>query len=139
MKKILSGGLFAMLLLVLIASVSSCKKDEEVDDRLAFIGSYSCVEACATNGNFNYNFTISESSVNDTDVIINNFGDFANAQVKAAVNGNGLTIPNQTINISGIALTVSGSGSLNNNILSITYTYSAGADADNCSVTATKQ
>jgi|GEM_PF-6601107 len=139
MKKILSSGLFAMLLLVLIASVSSCKKDEEVEDRAAFIGSYACVEACATNGNFNYNFTITESSVTTTDIIINNFGDFANAQVKGTVNGTGLTLPNQTININGIALTVSGSGSLNNNILSITYTYSAGVDADNCSVTATKQ
>ena len=115
-----------------------CQKDKD-PDRLAFLGSYSVIESCATTGNYEYNITITESTTSEDDIVINNFGDFAGGSLKATVSGKGMSIPAQTINITGTSVNVAnGTGSLNGNLLTISYTYSIGADSESCSMICTK-
>ncbi len=128
----------ALFIFCAVAMVAGCKKDDETPTRDNFIAVYNVIESC-TSGNYDYTITIQASSVNADEVILSNFGDFGSGLIKGTVNGTSLTIPNQTIDISGVALTVSGSGSLNNNILTVTYTYSSDGFSDSCSATCTKQ
>jgi hypothetical protein len=82
--------------------------------------------------------SVTSSSTGVSNIIINNFYDIG-ISVSASINGNSLTIPNQTINDQGVAFTVSGSGQLSGNILTLTYNISAGAESDSCTATCTKQ
>lgn len=157
----------ALFIFCAVAMVAGCKKDDACDSitclnggtcddgtctclagyegttcqtltRDKFIAVYNVIESCSS-GNYDYTITIQASSVNADEVILSNFGDFGSGLIKGTVNGTSLNISNQTIDISGVALTVSGSGSLNNNILTVTYTYSADGFSDSCSATCTKQ
>ncbi|MCB0554677.1 MAG: hypothetical protein KDD02_14100 [Phaeodactylibacter sp.] len=121
-----------------VALSMGCQKDKD-PDRLAFLGSYTVIEACSITGNHEYQMIITESTTEENDIVINNFGDFNNGTARATVSGKGLTIPAQTINIAGTAVNIAnGTGSLNGNLLTISYTYSIGADSESCSMTCTK-
>ncbi len=114
-----------------------CQKDKD-PDRLAFLGSYSVIEACSVTGNWEYNISITESTTDEDDIVINNFGDFGGS-IRATVSGKGLNIPAQTVNVNGTAFNIAnGTGSINGNLLTMSYTYSVGADSESCSMTCTK-
>lgn len=116
----------------------SCKKDKD-NDRDDFIASYSVIESCSISGNGQYNMTVSTSSTSEEEIIIGNFGGASGALVRAKVSGKTFTIPNQTLSIDGVSITINtGTGSLNGNLLTVTYTYSFGTESESCSITATK-
>lgn len=107
------------------------------ETRAKFLGTYNVSESCES-GNYTFSLTVTTSSTGVRNVIINNFYDIGIA-VNATVSGNSLNIPNQTVTSGGTALTISGSGQITGNILTMTYTISAGADSDTCTATCTKQ
>ncbi|MBI1266481.1 MAG: hypothetical protein GC193_03515 [Cryomorphaceae bacterium] len=107
------------------------------ETRSKFLGSYSVSESCSS-GNYTFNLTITTSSTGVRNVIINNFYDFG-ISVSATISGNSLTIPNQTVSSGGAAYTISGSGQITGNILTLTYTIAAGAESDSCTSICTKQ
>jgi len=106
--------------------------------RSKFIASYSVQENCSPGGNFNYTMTINSSATGVQNVVINNFYGVG-ASVTASVSGTSINIASQTVTVNGTAVTFSGSGQINGNILTLSYTASAGVDADNCTATCTKQ
>lgn len=159
-KKILS-----LLSLFLILVVSSCK--DECDDvnclnggrcddgdcicatgfegsecqtetRAKFFGTYNAIESCSESGNFTYQINITTSAANATTVLINNFYGVG-ATVNATVSGSALTIPNQTVSVSGESATFSGSGQLSGNILTLSYTVTVGTSSESCTANCTKQ
>ena len=109
----------------------------ETEERAQFLASYSVSESC-TSGNYTYSVTTSSSSTGVTAIIIANFGDY-NTNVNATVDGNNITIANQTHQVQGFPLTFSGTGQISGNILSISYTVSDGSNTDTCTMTCTKQ
>ena len=109
----------------------------ETEIRAKFLGSYNVSESCQS-GNYTFSMSVTSSSTGVSNIIINNFYGIG-ISVSATINGNSVTIPNQTINDQGLALTISGSGQLSGNILTLTYNISAGADSDSCTATCTKQ
>ncbi len=121
----------AFPLAFLLLAFTQCKKDPKPLDREKFLGTYDVNESCAT-GNYTYSVTISESSVNTSDVILNNVGDFS-ANFTGVVSGS-----NISINGTQQGLTMSGTGTLNGNALTVIYSVS-GAFVDNCTATAIKR
>ena len=107
------------------------------ETRAKFLGTYNVSESCES-GNYTFSLTVTTSSTGVRNVIINNFYDIGIA-VNGTVTGNSLNIPNQTVTSGGTALTISGSGQITGNILTMTYTISAGAESDTCTATCTKQ
>ncbi|MBX2928348.1 MAG: hypothetical protein KF852_10975 [Saprospiraceae bacterium] len=131
--------LFPLVALIgaLALTGAGCKKDKD-PDRLAFLGSFTVIESCSATGNHEYSVSITESSTAETDIIINNFGDFGST-IRATVSGSTLTISAQTINVQNTAINVSnGTGSLNGNLLTIAYTYSVLGNSESCSMVCTK-
>ncbi|MBK9272361.1 MAG: hypothetical protein IPM48_12270 [Saprospiraceae bacterium] len=124
--------IFASLMILAV----SCTKDE-TNPRDKFLATYGVVESCP-GINSSYDIIITTSAESSSTILINNFGE-TGSSVKATVSGNNLTIPNQTINVGGISVTLSGSGALNGNILNITYTGSAAGGSLNCSMVCTKK
>ncbi len=126
MKKIANAFIVFTMLAALM--VSSCKKDE--DDRVKFVGTYSISETWTLDGGGtgtdNYVISISLSSIDENQVIIQNLGNTitvfgAQMNVTANVSGNSLTIPTQSISVGDYSLTVSGTGALNDKLLTINY------------------
>ena len=129
------------ILLATVAVFSSCSKDDEPaakDVREDWVGSYRTNWECTVNGQKvtgTYTLTIMKSATNSNDIILNNIDD-SNESVRATVNGNAMTIPQQTIQSTGI----SGSGTLNGNVLNFsTMETETGGTSINISQTATKQ
>lgn len=125
MKK-LAGALLFLIMFALL--VCSCEKDE--DDRDKFVGTYAISETWTLDGGGtgtdNYTISISLSSVDETQVVIQNLGNTITAfgaqmNVVATVSGNTITIPTQSISVGDYSLTVSGTGSLNDKLLTINY------------------
>lgn len=106
--------------------------------RSKFIASYSVQENCSPGGNFNYNMTINSSATGVQNVVLNNFYGVG-AAVVGTVSGTSINIANQTVTVSGQALTFSGSGQVNGSIMTLSYTASQGGNVDNCTATCTKQ
>jgi hypothetical protein len=133
-------GLICMLMAV--SFFTSCSKDGD-DDPIAdvredYVGSFRVNMEYIINGQQyteTYTLTIMKSSTNANDVILNNIIN-SNESVRATVSGNAMTIPQQTIGSSGL----SGSGTLNNNVLSFStlLTQTAGTQI-NIIQTGTKQ
>lgn len=105
--------------------------------RAKFIGTYNVTEAC-TSGNYTYTMSATASSSGILNIVFSNFAGVG-ATINATANGNSLTIPNQTVDVSGVSATFSGSGQIAGNILTISYTLSAGGTTDPCTATCTKQ
>jgi hypothetical protein len=126
MKKLANSFLFLTMLVLL---VTSCKKDE-VDPREKFVGTYAISETWTLDGGGsgtdNYNISISLSSVAEDQVIIQNLGNTVTAygaemNVAGTVNGNSLTISTQSISLGDYSVTVTGTGSLNDKLITINY------------------
>ena len=126
MKKLANSFLFFTMLVLLI---TSCKKDE-VDPREKFVGTYAISETWTLDGGGsgtdNYNISISLSSVAEDQVIIQNLGNTITAygaqmNVTGTVNESSLTISTQSISVGDYSVTVSGTGSLNDKLLTINY------------------
>ncbi len=105
-------------------------------ERDAFLGTYNnCVDGCVSGSSFN--MTISAASENTSTISISNFGGFDDAySIKATVTGSNITLMSGSLG-SGIVL-LSGSGSINGNILTILYTYEDDFGTETCQITATK-
>lgn len=125
----------ALLLLACLTVSPGCKKD--TDDREKFLATYSVVESC-NSGNYNYEISINTSETADNAVLISNFADFG-VSAAATVSGNNITIPQQTVTAMGLAVSFSGSGTLNGSSLSITYSYNVGGQGETCAMTCTKK
>ncbi|MDX2002756.1 MAG: hypothetical protein SFW35_10010 [Chitinophagales bacterium] len=100
--------------------------------RAKYLGNYNGSESC-TSGTDVYAVSVTAGTT-DLDVQISNIYDagfFTNATVNA--DGN-LTIASQSFGTG----TISGSGSINGNTVTITYTITAGGVADQCTYTGTK-
>jgi hypothetical protein len=121
----------ALPLFLFMVAFSYCKKEEKALDREKFLGTYDVNENCAS-GNYTYSVIITESSVNTTDVIVNNIGDFG-YNYTGTVSGNNLSI-----NGTQQGLSITGTGTINGNALTIIYSAS-GAFDDNCTATAIKR
>lgn len=105
----------------------------ETEDRAKFLGAYSVSESCDS-GNYTYEMNINTSGSGIRNIVMG-FGGYS---LSATVNGNSLTIANQTVNIQGNSFTFSGSGQISGSILTVSYTLSAGTESDSCTATATK-
>lgn len=130
MQSLFSTKSWAFILPLLFTAVifTSCAKDTE-----KFTGSYSVVDLCASG----YSVTITESASTDKGIVINNFLG-ADISVIATVNGDNITIANQSFTVGNASFSISGSGAINGNILSISYTVT-GDLTGTCTATCTKQ
>lgn len=109
-----------------------CKKDDP-PARDKFLGSYQVNENCTT-GTYSYSLSIVESASSLEGVIIQNFGNFQSTiNVNAIVSGDNLTF-----NATQDGVTITGSGSINGNTLTIIY-QAAGSFEDSCTSTCIKQ
>jgi len=120
-----AGILIGFIILTLFTlALVSCSSDEDKgpDTRSLFVGTYSVEDISSSTGYvYNYDVTISNGAGGDLE--ISNFADMFNIPIKATINGMNLNIKSQSFtNPSGKTITVSGSGSMQNNVLNFTYT-----------------
>ncbi len=134
-------AIFFLVLGIVTFNIGCSDDDDGGCNAGAFVGTYSVVETCGNSGNFDYNMTITESSSGDCEVLMANFGEFGSSTiVRGQVDGNNITLENQTVSAGGNAFTISnGSGSLNGNTISINYTFAIGGQSDNCTFNGSKQ
>jgi hypothetical protein len=126
MKKLNPALLFFAISILLFAT---CKKDD-TDPRDKFVGSYSMSETWTLDGGGsgtdNYTISITKSDVNNRQVLINNLGNTITAygaqmNVSATVEGSSLSVATQSISLGDYSVTVTGTGSLNDKLLTINY------------------
>jgi hypothetical protein len=103
-----------------------------------FIDTYTVTESCTPASNLSYEMEIYSVTNLGNSIIMKNLGGFNNGSFNGVVDGNSLNIPNQTHNISGNSVTVSGSGTINANTLTISYTYNVGGSTGSCTATCIK-
>ena len=126
MKKIKFLAIFVMAIVLF-----GCKKES---DREKFLGAYQANENCSS-GNYNYSMTVIESSVTDDGLVLQNMGNFTPAiNINATVTGDNLSI-----NDTKDGITITGTGSISGNTLTIIYTAASGGVTDNCTATFIKQ
>ncbi len=107
-----------------------------VPARDKFLGAYNCQEVCGPD-NYTYNMTVVTSSTGDLKIIFQDFGDFVTSiDATATVSGDNVTIDAATYG----TVSLTGSGTLNGNVLTITYTVTDLSTGDDltCTITATK-
>ena len=118
-----------LLLVISVILITSCKKEDN-DSRDKFVGSYSMSETWTLDGGGsgtdNYTISISKSNVNSKQILINNLGNTITAygaqmNVTATVEGTSLAIETQSISLGDYSVTVTGTGSLNDKLLTINY------------------
>lgn len=115
-------------------SNASNDDDSCILPRDGFLGIYSVQESCEDTGTDSYEFVISASADNSTDVLITNFFGVG-AMITASVDGNNITIGSQS---GGTSAAFSGSGSLAGNTLNLQFEVNDVTN-DTCTITATKQ
>jgi hypothetical protein len=122
-------NLTLLLMAVSAILITSCKKEEN-DAREKFVGSYSMSETWTLDGGGsgtdNYTITIAKSNVNSKQILINNLGNTITAygaqmNVTATVEGTSLAVETQSISLGDYSVTVTGTGSLNDKLLTINY------------------
>lgn len=109
-----------------------------------FVGMYSAAEACTQNKDARFSLEITPSIKKGDEITISNFGPLGNADVKAIVDNNALSIPKQTV--SGIVegkqtdIAIIGTGVINGKVMNIAYSYSiaSGSSSESCSMTCTR-
>ena len=120
---------FLLLMAISVILITSCKKEDN-DARDKFVGSYSMSETWTLDGGGsgtdNYTITITKSNVNSKQILINNLGNTITAygaqmNVSATVEGTSLAIETQSISLGDYSVTVTGTGSLNDKLLTINY------------------
>jgi hypothetical protein len=118
-----------LLFVISVILITSCKKEEN-DGRDKFVGSYSMSETWTLDGGGsgtdNYTISITKSNVNSKQILINNLGNTITAygaqmNVTATVEGSSLAIGTQSISLGDYSVTVTGTGSLNDKLLTINY------------------
>jgi hypothetical protein len=114
---------FALCMTVALALFAGCDKDRDdlKDKRDGYAGTWKIDETVryldGSTDTDTYNVTITKSSANTVDIVMNNLLDMgAGISVIASTNGNSFTIGQQTVSTAGIGL--SGSGRLNGNGIS---------------------
>lgn len=112
-----------LILSMVLLLLGGCNGDDDTvpDTSALFAGNYSVKDVSDYSGHvYNYDVTITKTGTGE--VTISNFADIFNVPVKATVNGMSFTIAPQTFtNPSSKQITVSGSGSLQNDVLTFTY------------------
>ena len=106
----------------------------EVDARDKFVGSWRGTAQCTGGGGPQEEvFSITKSSTTATRIIIADrfYGELTSSST--------FDIPSQTVNVEGIAVTISGRGNLNGNQLTLTLNYAVLGEAYTCSGTYNKQ
>ena len=125
---------------------ASCKPDKTddplapsptSDDRDKFVGVWLCNENSQISGNTSYTINISKSNSSSSEVLIDKFYDLQ-AQARASISANNMTIPYQQLGTIGFA---AGSGTLSSSgsSLSLKYTTNIGGNKDTCTANCTKQ
>jgi hypothetical protein len=123
----------------------SCKSDNNEDPitpstgdaRDKYVGTWMCNEISQVI-NSSYTITISKSTTNSSEIVINKFYNLA-TQARASVAGNNITIPYQSLSSLGFA---SGTGTLatNGTNLALNYIVKIGPNPnDTCSANCVKQ
>ena len=111
----LSNPLTFMYIPVLLAAgtFTACANDDSPPDgRDKFTGNYEMSQTCDGQPNPDYEVTVTKSSQNENEIIIQNLGSYGQ-NVKAIVQDNTIAIPSQEIGAGMIGkVTVSGNGSL---------------------------
>ena len=134
------------LFLVGALFVVSCTPDKEddpnsptpsTDARDKYVGQWLCNETSKVSGNTSYTISISKSTSAPSDIMIDHFYDLQ-AQARASVSGNSISIPYQQLGSIGFA---SGSGNLSSSgtSLSMSYTTNVAGNKDTCTAVCTKQ
>jgi len=146
--------------IVCLISLSSCKKEpvrgcmdvySENYDSLAteddgscfyafekFEDTFSVTETCTPISNLSYEILVySPNGFGDT-VLVENFGGFNNATFIGLVHNNNMDIPQQTQTVSGNTVTISGSGEMSQNTLTISYNYNVGGSTGSCTAICVK-
>jgi hypothetical protein len=115
--KLASLALVILMVACLLATISSCSKS---NPNAPFLGIYAGNTTFVSTGSYGPDtVTISAGGTSDAIVIVEKkYG----ASVTGTVAGTSLTIPTQTISISGGNYPVSGRGALSGNALTITFT-----------------
>lgn len=150
-----SNLIFATILCVLCAmtqmacnrevSTSNNGMSTTVDPEVEkFVGMYSAAEACTQNKEARFSLEITPSIKKGDEITISNFGPLGNAEVKAVVENNALSIPKQTV--IGIIegkqtdIAIIGNGVMNGKVMNIAYSYSiaSGSSTESCSMTCTR-
>ena len=104
----------AMCMMFALTFFVGCDKDEEVDARDSYTGTWRVTERIVGAGEIDYyNVTITKSAVNKKDIVITNFFGDPAISLLATVDGNSFTIPQQTFGLLGF----SGSGRKDGNTL----------------------
>jgi hypothetical protein len=120
---------FLFLFSILWVSFSGCRKEP---DRDKFLGAYQVNENCSS-GNYNYSMTVIESAISEEGIVLQNIGDF-DVNLNATVNGD-----NISLNDTKDGVTITGTGSISGNTLTIVYTATYAGTTDNCTATGIKQ
>jgi hypothetical protein len=129
LSKMKTPNLFLLLFAISAILISSCKEDEN-DARDKFVGSYSMSETWTLDGGGsgtdNYTISITKSDVSSKQILINNLGNTITAygaqmNVTASVEGSSISIGTQSISLGDYSVTVTGTGSLNDKLLTINY------------------
>lgn len=126
--------------------IVSCAPDKEddpnsptptTDDRDKYVGRWLCNETSKVSGNTSYTINITKSSSSGSEILIDHFYDLQ-AQARAGVSGNSISIPYQQLGSIGFA---SGSGNLSSTgtSLSMSYTTNVAGNKDTCTAVCTKQ
>lgn len=163
-KMTLATAALAMLAVGSMLSMNSCKKDPckdetctdqgtptangdvcdctcntgyegtkcETEMRTKFVGTYAYHESC-TSGTDTYTVSVATSSSSITEININNLYN-QGIIVKGTVSGSSVTIASQPF----ASATISGSGTISGNTLTLTYSVAVGGATDACSGSGTK-
>lgn len=146
MKAVKSHKLIYGFLLAAGLFVVSCKPDKEedptsptpsTDSRDKYVGRWLCNETSKVSGSTSYTINITKSASSSSEITIDHFYDLQ-AQARASVSGNNITIPYQQLGTIGFA---SGSGNLSSTgtSLSMSYTTNVAGNKDTCTAVCTKQ
>ncbi len=106
----------------------------DTESRVKFYGNYNVSETCGGPAD-TYASSIS-AGTSITQVNISNFGN-SGLNVAANIDGDNLTVPSTSLNIGGNAVTVTGTGTIVGNVLTLSYSAS-GAVSFTCTATMTK-
>lgn len=146
MKIIKPYTLFYIACFTIASVFISCTPDKaqdpsspspNTDARDKYTGSWLCNETSKISGSTSYTISISKSTTNSSEILIDHFYDLQ-AQARASVSGNNITIPYQQLGSIGFA---SGSGVLSStgSNLSLAYTTNIGGNKDTCTANCVKQ
>lgn len=157
-RNILSAATVASMLFLGAATFTSCGKEGCTDagatnydvdatdddgtctyDSDALVGTYIMSDDCESEENINYTLTISQSSSNKANIIVEDFSNFGVVAAEATVSGSVFTISNYNYTVDGDDYVLNATGTLNGNNLTVVYTIILDGTTDSCSGSGIKQ